>query len=225
MSVNVKLGNATVSGINMLKVKDSNNNDVILLPMTKMLPGKVIIYFDFSQDFTGDGNKKIKWRPIVETTSGSWNAGTGGTFDNHNYTEIGEWKTYELTNVGEDQVTDTIELQLNPDDFPDTPNGYSGFGILIDLSASNYYSLSMTFYPHYGAAFVQDTKKPLNGYSVSMSNTSYDQVCYDYWTTWKNSANTIGLKHQSGSLGSSTRKSLVSNYSMIMFISCIGAED
>lgn len=223
MSVNVKLGTNTINNVNTIELKnaDSINSNITFVPVTKIEVGKMYIHFDFYQDYTGDGTRKIKWCPVIITMS-SWASGAGWQYIH--YTTVGDWKTYSLTTSDTEEIIDDIVVEVNSSILPTTSDSYCGYGILIDLSNSKYDYLNTNYYYHYGDTYVQDILNPLNGYNVNKSGSS--GVCAnDVPSTNSNSTLRTYKSSHCERCENSSSKNLPEKFSVIMHVDCCGAYD
>lgn len=232
MDINVKLGNDIINDVSVIELKDADNpnKNIFFVPVTKVEKGKLYVHFKIWQDsFEGDGTRKIRFRPIILTMS-SWASGAGWQYVS-NYTEIGEWKTYALTTVGADELTDDFAVDIDVNNLPDTPTGYTGFGVLVDLTNSKFDYMTIKFYPNRNDSYAQsikDTDYPnggvLNGYSVSTNGSGYGQVCMNDAAS-TNSDQTLRIYKQDSCFYSGTQKTEIPKWSMVMYINCTGGED
>lgn len=179
--------------------------------------GTLIVKFKYYQDWSVSAGNKIKFKPVVYTTAGSW----GGL----NYTpkeiyEIGDWQTITCDVDGTYEYAETFTFELDASRVSNTSTSYTGFGILVDEDSSSYGgSLDIIFYPHKGETTLLSLDSILNGYKVYTGTyNSYDEVCGSAKGSVTGASTTQSVRYQKASLGSTTIKKVISDYNMIIEI-------
>ena len=195
-------------------IKDGSGGGItpIVIPT-----GTLIVKFNYYQDWSVSAGNKIKFKPVVYTTAGSWG---GLSATPKEIYEIGDWQTITCNVDGDYSYTETFTFELDASRVSNTSTSYTGFGILVDEDASSYGGgLTAIFYPHKGETTLLSLDSILNGYEVyTGAYNSYDEVCGSVKGSVTGASTTQSVRYQKASLGSTTIKKVISDYNMIIEI-------